>query len=121
MERRTFVKHAAAWATARAVNGIVPSSLMAEEAIHKQPEHAPMELGLLIKPSPDPEAKIRLVHELGFKTCFLSLDGYLNHFTPALTRQFEDLLDKYQVIATTAEVVYPQPLRRLCTSFYSVL
>src|SRR5258705_5643169 len=111
MERRTFVKHAAAWATARAVNGIVPSSLMAEEAIHKQPEHAPMELGLLIKPSPDPEAKIRLVHELGFKTCFLSLDGYLNHFTPALTRQFEDLLDKYKVIATTAEVVYPQPLK----------
>ena len=111
MERRTFVKHAAAWATAGAVNGIVPSSLMAEEAIHKQSEHAPMELGLLIKPSPDPEAKIRLVHELGFKTCFLSLDGYLNHFTPALTRQFADLLDKYQVIATTAEVVYPQPLK----------
>src|SRR6266403_2953473 len=111
MERRIFVKHAAAWATAGAVNGIVPSSLMAEEAIHKQPEHAPMELGLLIKPSPDPEAKIQLVHELGFKTCFLSLDGYLNHFTPALTRQFADLLDKYQVIATTAEVVYPQPLK----------
>jgi len=74
MGRRTFVKHAAAWATAGAVNSIVPSSLMAEEAIHKQPEHAPMELGLLIKPSPDPEAKIRLVHELGFKTFFLSLD-----------------------------------------------
>jgi len=111
MERRTFVRHAAAWATAGAVNGIVPSSLMAEEAIHKQSEHAPMELGLLIKPSPDPEAKIRLVHELGFKTCFLSLDGYLNHFTPALIRQFADLLDKYQVIATTAEVVYPQPLK----------
>jgi len=111
MGRRTFVKHAAAWATAGAVNSIVPSSLMAEEAIHKQPEHAPMELGLLIKPSPDPEAKIRLVHELGFKTCFLSPDGYLNRFTPALTRQFADLLDKYQVIATTAEVVYPQPLK----------
>jgi len=75
MERRTFVKHTAAWATVGAVNGILPSSLMSEEAIHKQPEHAPMELGLLIKPSADPEAKIRLVHELGFKTCFLSLDS----------------------------------------------
>jgi L-ribulose-5-phosphate 3-epimerase len=72
MERRTFVKHAAAWATAGTVHGVVPPSLMAEKAIHKQPEHAPMELGLLIKPSPDPEAKIRLVHDLGFKTCFLS-------------------------------------------------
>ena len=57
MGRRTFVKHAAAWATAGAVNSIVPSSLMAEEAIHKQPERAPMELGLLIKPSPDPESE----------------------------------------------------------------
>src|SRR5260370_38424964 len=113
MDRRPFVKHAAPWATAGAVNGIVPSSLMAEEAIHKQPEHAPMELGLLIKPSPDPEAKIRLVHELGFKTCFLSLDGYLNHFTPALTRQFADLLARYQVIATTAAVPYPQPLKKI--------
>src|SRR3569623_764327 len=111
MERRTFVKHTAACATVGAMNGIFPSLLMSEEATHKQPKHAPMELGLLIKPSPDPESKIRLVHDLGFKTCFLSLDGYLNSFTPALTRQFADLLDKYQVIATTAEVVYPQPLK----------
>jgi sugar phosphate isomerase/epimerase len=70
-----------------------------------------MELGLLIKPSPDAEAKIKLVHDLGFKTCFLSLDGYIGHFTPSLSKQFADLLDKYQVIATTAEVVYPQPLK----------
>ena len=73
--------------------------------------HAPMALGLLIKPFPDPEAKIKLVHDLGLATCFLSLDGYLGKYTPALARQFTDLLRKYGVVATTAEVVYPQPLK----------
>ena len=70
-----------------------------------------MALGLLIKPFPDPEAKIALVSRLGFSTCFLSLDGYIGSFTPALSRQFRTLLDRYNVIATTAEVVYPQPLK----------
>jgi L-ribulose-5-phosphate 3-epimerase len=111
MERRTFLKGTATVAAVAAVSGVVPSSLLAEEAVRKQREHAPMELGLLIKPSPDAEAKIKLVHDLGFKTCFLSLDGYIGNFTPALTKQFADLLDKYQIIATTAEVVYPQPLK----------
>jgi sugar phosphate isomerase/epimerase len=110
MERRTFLQNAATAAAVTAINGIMPASLLAQQP-HKQREHAPMELGLLIKPFPDAEARIRLVHDLGFKTCFLSLDGYIDHFTPALTQQFADLLDKYQVIATTAEVVNPQPLR----------
>jgi sugar phosphate isomerase/epimerase len=111
MKRRTFLKHTATVAAAAAVSSIAPSSLLAEQAARTQRSHAPMELGLLIKPSPDAEAKIKLVHDLGFKTCFLSLDGYIGHFTPALSKQFADLLDKYQVIATTAEVVYPQPLK----------
>jgi len=108
MERRTFLKSAAALTAVTSIDSISPSPLLAQQ---KQREHAPMELGLLIKPFPDPEAKIKLVHDLGFKTCFLSLDGYLGKFTPALTKQFADLLDKYNVIATTAEVVYPQPLK----------
>ena len=70
-----------------------------------------MALGLLIKPYPSPEEKIAMVSRLGFPTCFLSLDGYIGNFTPALTRQFATLLDRYNVIATTAEVVYPQPLK----------
>lgn len=111
IERRTFLKQAAAAAIGVAAGGMAPAALSAQSATQKQPAYAPMELGLLIKPFPDPEAKIRLVRDLGFKTCFLSLDGYLNNFTPALTKQMADLLDKYQVIATTAEVVNPQPLK----------
>jgi len=110
MERRTFLKQAVVTAAAATVNGMVGDRLQAQTH-RKQPEHAPMELGLLIKPFPDPEARIKLVHELGFKTCFLSLDGYIDHFTPALTKQFAELLEKYAVIATTAEVVNPQPLK----------
>jgi L-ribulose-5-phosphate 3-epimerase len=73
--------------------------------------HAPMALGLLIKPSPSPEEKIAVVKKLGIPTCFLSLDAYIGKFTPALVTQMRDALDKYQIVATTAEVVYPQPLK----------
>ncbi len=73
--------------------------------------HAPMALGLLIKPYPDPAAKIAVVRQLGLPTCFLSLDAYLGKFTSALAKQFAALLEQNQVVATTAEVVYPQPLK----------
>lgn len=72
----------------------------------------PMELGLLISPSRGgPEETIRRVHDLGLSTCFLSLDGYLGRFTPALAKQMRDLLDRYGVKATTVEVVGPPPLK----------
>ena len=86
-------------------------ALVAAAQGRKQPSPAPMALGLLIKPYPDPAGKIALVRELGLSTCFLSLDGYLGKFTPALAAQMSDLLEKHQVIATTAEVVNPQPLK----------
>jgi sugar phosphate isomerase/epimerase len=70
-----------------------------------------MALGLLIKPSPSIEEKIALVKKLGLPTCFLSLDAYIGKFTPALVTQMRDALDKYQIVATTAEAVYPQPLK----------
>jgi sugar phosphate isomerase/epimerase len=57
-----------------------------------------------------PEERIRRVHELGFTNCFLSLDGYLGAFTPELASQFRELLTKYDVTATTVEVVGPKPL-----------
>ncbi len=70
----------------------------------------PMDLGLLINPYGDSEAIIRRVHDLGFGNCFLSLDAYLNKFTPALADKLGALLGKYAVTATTVEVVGPEPL-----------
>jgi L-ribulose-5-phosphate 3-epimerase len=67
----------------------------------------PMELGLLIVPFGAPEERIRLVHDLGFSNCSLSLDGYIGGFTPEVVSQFRDLLAKYSVTATTVEVVGP--------------
>jgi sugar phosphate isomerase/epimerase len=70
-----------------------------------------MALGLLIKPSHGPEATIARVKDLGIPTCFLSLDDYIGKFTDGLARQFQGLLDKYEVTATAAEVVGPGPLK----------
>jgi sugar phosphate isomerase/epimerase len=69
-----------------------------------------MALGLLISPFGAPEETIRRVHELGFSNCFLSLDKYIGAFTPPLAAQMRNLLDKYEVTATTVEVVGPPPL-----------
>jgi sugar phosphate isomerase/epimerase len=70
----------------------------------------PMELGLLVSPFGAPETTIRRVHDLGFSNCFLSLDGYINGFTQQKARELKDLLAKYEVIATTVEVVGPPPM-----------
>ena len=66
-----------------------------------------MPLGLLIVPFGAPEEHLRRVRELGFSHCFLSLDGYIDGFTPDVARQFRDLLRKYALTATTVEVVGP--------------
>jgi len=70
----------------------------------------PMALGLLISPFGAPEERLKRVRDLGFSNCFLSLDGYLGRFTPELAAEFRDLLEKYELIATTVEVVGPGPL-----------
>ncbi len=69
-----------------------------------------MALGLLVSPFGAPEATIRRVHDLGFNNCFLSLDGYIGGFTPAIAAEMKGLLEKYDVTATTVEVVGPKPL-----------
>jgi sugar phosphate isomerase/epimerase len=69
-----------------------------------------MAVGLLVSPFGAPEATFKRVHDLGFSNCFLSLDGYINGFTPQIAGQFGDLLAKYSLIATTVEVVGPGPL-----------
>ena len=70
----------------------------------------PFALGVVIKPFGAPDEHLRTVHELGFPTVFLSMDQYLGSFTPELAKQYRELLVKYQLRATTIEVVGPPPL-----------
>ena len=102
MDRRRFLAFASAAVAAKALH---TTRAYAAAAPVK-----PMELGLLIKPFGAPEQHIRLLHELGFTNCFLSLDDYLGGFTPALVAQYRELLDKYNITVTTVEVVGPGPL-----------
>lgn len=103
MNRRKFLGVASAAILAKGLHP--PVSLAAEPAPLK-----PMAVGLLVSPFGAPEATIRRVHDLGFTNCFLSLDGYINSFTPAAASQLHDLLARYEVTATTVEVVGPPPL-----------
>src|ERR1700722_1831895 len=66
MQRREFLGLAAAAAVAQ-------SGFMARADM----DIKPMELGLVISPASAAEATIRRVHDVGFKTSFLSLDGYM--------------------------------------------
>jgi L-ribulose-5-phosphate 3-epimerase len=100
MQRREFLSLAAAAAVANAVS-------MARADVDVKP----MELGLLVAPANAPEATIRRVHDMGFKTCFLSLDGYIGRYTPAAADELGSLLKKYGIRATTAEVVGPGTLK----------
>ena len=99
MNRREFLGAASA--------AVIAPGLRAAQAGAPTPELKPMALGLLISPFGALEERIKRVHDLGFSNCFLSLDGYLGNFTPALAAQFRDLLEKYELIATTVEVVGP--------------
>jgi L-ribulose-5-phosphate 3-epimerase len=100
MNRRHFVGLAASVVFARGL----PSSSAFAAPIQS------MALGLVVSPFDAPEEHLRRVHELGFSNCFLSLDKYLGSFTPTLANQYRDLLAKYQLTATTVEVVGPGPL-----------
>ena len=70
----------------------------------------PMAVGLIIQPANGAEAAIARVHDLGMSNCFLSLDGYLGKMTKPLAEEIGGLLEKYNVVATAAEVVRPEPL-----------
>jgi L-ribulose-5-phosphate 3-epimerase len=74
------------------------------------PAFQPFALGVVLTPEGKPDERLRMVHELGFPTVFLSMDEYIGKFTPGLVRQYRELLDKYQLTATTIEVVGPPPL-----------
>jgi L-ribulose-5-phosphate 3-epimerase len=102
MDRREFLGLASA---AIAAQGFSPAAAFAATAPLK-----PMELGLLIVPFSAPEEKFRVLRELGLTNCFLSLDGYIGGFTPAVVSQYRDLIAKYNITVTTVEVVRPEPL-----------
>jgi sugar phosphate isomerase/epimerase len=104
MDRRTFL---AAASSAVIADAILPAGTVAQSSESKL---KPMALGLLVSPYGSPEATIKRVHDLGFSNCFLSLDAYIGKFTPDAATQIKDLLAKYDVVATTVEVVGPPPL-----------
>ncbi|HEX3436207.1 MAG TPA: sugar phosphate isomerase/epimerase family protein [Pseudacidobacterium sp.] len=110
MQRREFLGaamlQAGALATAHAAQrlGLSQKPFFAAEA---HPQLKPMALGVLIRIGKDPEAPIARVKELGLNNCFLSLDAYIDKFTPTLAEQIGGALQKYGITATTAEVVGP--------------
>jgi L-ribulose-5-phosphate 3-epimerase len=104
MDRRTFL--------AAATSALIGESVLPGSA-GSQPNPAalkPMAIGLLVSPYGAPEATIKRVHDLGFSNCFLSLDGYIGKFTHDAAQELKGLLAKYNVLATTVEVVGPPPL-----------
>ena len=105
MDRRTFLS--AATAAVAIATGLHPLPSFADA---EKPKLKPMALGLLISPFGAPEVTIKRVRDMGFSNCFLSLDGYIGKFTPDAATQMGELLAKYELIATTVEVVGPEPL-----------
>ena len=103
MDRRGFLGAASAAVVLQSLGGSLAAQMHAATL-------SPMSLGLLISPFSAPEETIRRVHELGFSSCFLSLDGYINRFSASAATELQSLLAKYEVTATTVEVVGPQPL-----------
>lgn len=103
MDRRTFL---AAASSAVLADVILPNTAHAQQKANVKP----FELGLLVSPYGSPEATIKRVHDLGFTNCFLSLDGYINKFTPQAATELKNLMAKYEVVCTTVEVVGPPPL-----------
>ena len=44
---------------------------------------------------------------MGFSNCFLSLDGYINKFTPDAAKQIGDLLARYDLVAIPSKLSDP--------------
>ena len=106
MDRRTFLNAATGAAAIAAGLDLLP--LFGDP---EKPQLKAMALGLLVSPYGAPEATIKRVRDMGFSNCFLSLDGYINKFTPDAAKQIGGLLAEYDLIATTVEVVGPEPLQ----------
>jgi L-ribulose-5-phosphate 3-epimerase len=103
MNRRDFISFAAATTLAQGVPSLAALPMA-------PPALKPMDVGLLIVPFGAPEEHFHRVRELGFDNCFLSLDGYIGGFTPAVVSQFRDLIAKFNLTVTAVEVVGPGKL-----------
>jgi L-ribulose-5-phosphate 3-epimerase len=112
MRRREFLSGVGAAVALAPLAGLAGAQ---EQSTSTVTHEAAWPLGLLIRIAPGPsdsaEETIRRVRDLGFATCFLSLDGYIGRFSPALADNLKALLAKYAVQATTVEVVGPPPLK----------
>ena len=108
----TAIVQAGHFAKATTINSLGISHVFSSMAAEVPPQTGlkPMAVGLLIQPANGPEESISRVKQMGFSNCFFSLDGYLGKMTPALATQLKGLLDKYNIVATCAEVVRPEPL-----------
>ena len=104
MNRRKFLSTSAGAAIA---TGLPPLPSFARPA---RPKLKPMALGLKISLDDALEATIKRVRDMGFSNCFPSLDDYIGKFTKDAAEQIGNLLAKYDLIATTVEVVGPEPL-----------
>lgn len=113
MRRRDFlgtalgaaVLHAGTVANTLAYGQTNAASAPSSTTVERQSSLRPWSVGLLISPAHGPEDAISRVKQLGMTNCFLSLDPYIGKYTPALAEEFNGLLNKYEIIATTAEVV----------------
>ncbi len=103
MQRREFLTAATTMAGAAmmSASGLAASPAKGVNSLK------PMAVGLMIQPEKGPEEVISRVKKLGMTNCFLSLDGYIGKFNKGLAQQMAGLLDKYGVVATSAEVVGP--------------
>ncbi len=111
MERREFLGMAAAAGLAQATTRLSSAQMRSSKMpVQAMGAATPMEMGLVVSPYKAPEETIKRVHDLEFRTCFLSLDGYIGKFTQENAEALGGLLTKYGVRATTVEVVRPEPL-----------
>ena len=112
MQRREFLAGAVSASVMGAVGGVdglgaetaggaagAKSETAAGEAASRL---RPMAVGLIIQPANGAEAAFAKVHDLGMTNCFLSLDGYLGKFTPALAQELGGLLEKYGLVADSS-------------------
>ena len=67
----------------------------------------PMSIGVLISPGDDPAVAVKKVKELGMSNCFLSLDHYIGDFSKARANALGEQLKRFNIQATTVEVVGP--------------
>jgi L-ribulose-5-phosphate 3-epimerase len=86
----------------------VPAARMLADSVAARP--APMPLGLLISPAPGSYESIARVKELGFPTCFLSLDAYIGKFNKPLADELQGQLRRAGITPTAVEVVGPGTL-----------